>query len=93
MAQDVSHAGSSLTWLLPCSEPHMFNKGNRSTFRSSAVTFTLGAAFGAAVALLYAPMTGRKMQRKVADATGKVRTVVEDSVDNVQNVLRKVANA
>jgi len=71
----------------------MFNKGNRSTFRSFAVTFTLGAAFGAGVALLYAPMTGRKMQRKVADATGKVRTVVEDSVDNVQNVLRKVANA
>jgi len=33
------------------------------------------------------------MQRKVVDATGKMRTVVEDSVDNVQNVLRKVANA
>lgn len=71
----------------------MFNKRNRSTFLSFAVTFTLGAAFGATVALLYAPMTGRKMQRKVADVTGKVRNVVEDSVDNVQNVLRKVANA
>ena len=71
----------------------MFNKSRRSSFRSFAVTFGLGAVCGAAVALLYAPMTGRKMQRKVADATGKMRNVVEDSVDNVQNVLRKVANA
>ena len=57
------------------------------------MTFVAGAAVGAAVALLYAPMTGRKMQRRVADATGKVRDVVEDSVGNVQSVLRKVANA
>ena len=69
----------------------MFNKPSR--FRSFALIFGIGAAVGAAVALLYAPMTGRKMQRKVADATGKVRDVVEDSVDNVQRVLRKVANA
>jgi hypothetical protein len=38
-------------------------------------------------------MTGKKMQKKVADVTDKVRDVVEDSVDNVQSVLRKVANA
>jgi gas vesicle protein len=69
----------------------MFTK--RSSFRSFAITFGIGAAVGAAVALLYAPMTGRKMQRKVADATEKVRDVVEESVGNVQNVLRKVANA
>jgi hypothetical protein len=69
----------------------MFNK--RSSFRSSAVIFGLGAAVGAALALLYAPMTGRKMQRKIVNATEKVRDVVEDSVGNVQNVLRKVANA
>jgi gas vesicle protein len=70
----------------------MFNK-KRSPFRSFAITFGIGAAVGAAVALLYAPMTGKRMQRKVADATEKVKNVVEDSVDNVQNVLRKVANA
>jgi gas vesicle protein len=69
----------------------MFNK--KSSFRSYALTFGLGAAVGAALALLYAPMTGRRMQRKVADATDKMRNVVEDSVGNVQNVLRKVANA
>jgi len=63
------------------------------TVRNFTVPFVLGAIAGAAVALLYAPMTGRKMQRKVADATEKVMDVVEDSVGNVQNVLRKVANA
>ncbi len=64
-----------------------------SSFSSFALTFVLGALAGAAVALYYAPMTGKRMQRKVADVTGKVRDVVEDSVDNVQSVLRKVANA
>jgi gas vesicle protein len=69
----------------------MFNKKNR--FGSFASTFALGAVAGAAVALLFAPMTGRKMQKKVADATERVKDVVEDSVDNVQNLLRKVAKA
>jgi gas vesicle protein len=68
----------------------MFNK---ISFRSFALTFVLGAVAGAALALLYAPMTGTKMQKKVADATERVMDVVEGSVDNVQNVLRKVANA
>ena len=65
----------------------------KSSFSSYTWTFVLGALTGAAVALLYAPMTGKKMQRKVADVTEKVKDVVEDSVGNVQSVLRKVANA
>ncbi len=69
----------------------MFTK--KSSFGSFALTFVLGAVAGAAVALLYAPMTGRKLQKKVADATERVLDVVEGSVDNVQGVLRKVANA
>jgi gas vesicle protein len=69
----------------------MTNKN--SSFKSYAYTFLFGAISGAAVALFYAPMTGKRMQRKVADVTGKVRDVVEDSVDNVQTILRKVANA
>jgi gas vesicle protein len=69
----------------------MFNK--KSSFGSFALTFALGTIAGAAVALLFAPMTGKKMQKKVADATERVKDVVEDSVDNVQNLLRKVANA
>src|SRR5712691_9406762 len=73
------------------SEIIMFNE--RSSFGSYALTFALGALAGAAVALMFAPMTGKKMQRKVADVTEKVRDVVEDSVDNVQSVLRKVGRA
>ena len=69
----------------------MFNE--RSSIGSYALTFALGAFAGAAVALMFAPMTGKKMQRKVADVTEKVRDVVEDSVDNVQSVLRQVARA
>ena len=69
----------------------MFNK--RSSFGSYALTFALGAIAGAAVALMFAPMTGKKMQRKVADVTDKVKEVVEDSVDNVQSILRKVGRA
>jgi gas vesicle protein len=62
-------------------------------FRGYALTFAFGAFAGAAVALIFAPMTGKRMQQKVANVTGKVKDVVEDSIDNVQNVLRKVANA
>lgn len=69
----------------------MFTK--KSSFGSFALTFVLGTIAGAAVALLYAPMTGKRMQKKVANVTDKVRDAVEDSVGNVQNVLRKVANA
>ena len=66
----------------------MFNK--KTDFSSLAFAFALGAITGAAVALLFAPMTGKRMQRKVADVTEKVKDVVEDSVDNVQSVFRKV---
>lgn len=69
----------------------MFNKKN--SFGSFALTFAVGAVVGSAVALLFAPMTGRKMQKKVSNATERVIDVVEGSVDNVQNLLRKVANA
>jgi len=69
----------------------MFNE--KRGFRSYALTFALGAFAGATVALIFAPMTGKRMQKKVADVTEKVKDVVENSIDNVQSVLRKVANA
>ena len=69
----------------------MFNK--KSSFRSYGFTFILGAITGVALGLLYAPMTGMRMQKKVGNAKDRVVAVVEDSVDNVQSALRKVANA
>ena len=41
----------------------------KRSFGSYVWTFALGALTGATVALLFAPMTGKKMQRKVANAT------------------------
>lgn len=75
----------------------MFNKkSNFKSFKryaSFGLTFVGGAVAGAAVALLFAPMTGKKMQKKVANATEKVKDAVGDSVDNVQSLLRKVSIA
>ena len=48
----------------------MFDKKRSPNgFSSYAWTFAIGAITGAAVALLYAPMTGKKMQKKIAVVT------------------------
>ena len=62
-------------------------------FGKVTTAFVLGAAAGAAVALLYAPFAGKKMQKKVGDVTDKVIDKVEEGVENVQGVFRKIANA
>lgn len=49
-------------------------------------SFVIGAAAGAAAALLLAPMSGRKMQKQV-------RNVVGQQVDSVEKMIKKVANA
>ncbi len=51
--------------------------------------FVSGAVTGAAVALLFAPMTGKKMQKRLTDATEKVMTRVED----LGTAVRRAANA
>lgn len=61
----------------------MFRKKQRFPWTQVAVAFVLGAASGAATALLLAPMTGRKMQKQL-------RNVVEDQVDNVERIVKKV---
>lgn len=50
-----------------------------------AFAFILGAIGGAAAAFLLTPFTGKKMQKKVRD-------VVEDQVDNVEKLVKKVVN-
>jgi gas vesicle protein len=51
-----------------------------------AVGFVIGAATGAITALLLAPTTGRKLQKQI-------RNVYEDQIDNVDKMIKKVANA
>ena len=58
-------------------------------FRKYAFTFGAGIVAGAILGLLYAPLTGKKMQRKVADVADQVI----DKVDELQQKVRKIANA
>lgn len=50
-------------------------------------TFVGGVIAGAAVALLFAPMTGKKMQKKVSNVADKV----VDKVDDLQDKVRRFA--
>ena len=59
---------------------------NKFPFGKIATAFLLGAVAGAAAAFLLTPFTGKKMQKKVLD-------VVEDQVENVERLVKKVVNA
>ncbi|MEO8378324.1 MAG: YtxH domain-containing protein [Acidobacteriota bacterium] len=50
-------------------------------------SFLVGVTVGAGVALLFAPMPGRKMQRKVANITDRVM----DKVDDLKVAVHRVA--
>jgi gas vesicle protein len=65
----------------------MFDR--KKSFAKFAWVFAVGAVAGAAAALLYAPMTGRKMQKKVSDITEKVI----DKVDDFKGAVKRVASA
>ena len=51
-------------------------------------SFLAGFAVGAGVALLFAPMPGKKMQRKVASITDRVI----DKVDDLKVAVHRVAS-
>lgn len=51
-----------------------------------AISFVIGAAAGAATALLLTPFTGKKMQKKVVNA-------FDDQFENVEKIVKKVVNA
>lgn len=48
----------------------------------SLLTFIIGALAGAAVALLYAPTTGKRLQRQIRD-------VLDDKFENAQDAVKK----
>jgi gas vesicle protein len=77
-------------------EAHLMFKNmfkNKFPFGKVTTAFLFGAVAGAAFGLLYAPFAGKKMQKKVGDVTDKVIDKVEEGVENVQGVFRKIANA
>ena len=49
-------------------------------------SFLVGFTVGAGVTLMFAPMTGKKMQRKVANITDRVIDKVDDFKVAVQRV-------
>ena len=69
----------------------MFNRKQKFPLGKVAASFGIGALAGAVIALLYAPLTGKKMQKKVASVTGDLIEKVEDQVENVQASVRKFA--
>ena len=48
---------------------------------------------GAVVALLFAPVTGKKMQKKIAVVNDHILSKVEETVDDVQASVRRIAKA
>jgi gas vesicle protein len=69
----------------------MFNRKQKFPLGKVAAGFGIGAVAGAVFALLYAPLTGKKMQKKIAGVTGDLIEKVEDQVENVQASVRKFA--
>ena len=61
----------------------------RGSFRKYAFTFGFGVVAGAILGLLYAPITGKKMQKRVGDVTEQVM----DKVDELHQKVRNIANA
>lgn len=71
----------------------MFNSKQKFPIGKVALAFAIGVISGAAVALLYAPLTGKKMQKKIANVTGNLIDKVEEKVDDVQATVRRIARA
>lgn len=71
----------------------MFSRKQKFPVAKVAVAFGIGALSGAVLALLYAPLTGKKMQKKIADVTGDLIDKVEEKVDDVQSTVRRIARA
>ncbi|HJQ39385.1 MAG TPA: YtxH domain-containing protein [Thermoanaerobaculia bacterium] len=71
----------------------MFSRKQKFPLGKVATSFGIGAFAGAIVALLYAPTTGKKMQKKLAKVSEDLLEKVEDKVEDVQATVRKIARA
>ncbi len=60
-----------------------------SKLKKFAFTFGAGVFTGGILTLMYAPISGKKLQKKVADVADKVL----DTVGDVQHSMRKLARA
>ena len=66
----------------------MFSRKQKFPTGKVAIAFTIGALSGAVLALLYTPLSGKKMQKKVADVTEDLIDKVEDAQKTVRRIVR-----
>jgi len=71
----------------------MFSRKQKFPIGKVAASFGIGAIAGAVLALLYAPLTGKKLQKKIANVSGDLFEKVEEKFDDVQATVRKIARA
>lgn len=69
----------------------MFAK--KTSLGKFAWTFGIGMITGASVALLFAPMKGRKLQQKIGEVGDKVISGVADKIEGVQESARRIVSA
>ena len=71
----------------------MFSRKQKFPFGKVAVGFGIGAVSGAVLTLLYAPLSGKKMQKKLASVTENLIEKVEETVGDVQKTVRRISQA
>ena len=71
----------------------MFSRKQKFPFGKVAVGFGIGAIAGAILALLYAPLSGKKLQKKIAGVTENLIDQVEEKFDDVQASVRRISKA
>lgn len=71
----------------------MFTRKQKFPLGKVAASFGIGAVAGAVVALLYTPLTGKKMQKKLANASEDLFEKVEEKFEDVQATVRRIARA
>ena len=71
----------------------MFSRKKKFPFGKVAVGFGIGAIAGAVLALLYAPLSGKKLQKKIAGVTENLIDQVEEKFDDVQASVRRIGKA
>ena len=71
----------------------MFSRKQKYPAGKVAIAFGIGALSGAVLALLYAPLTGKKLQKKVADVTENLIDKVEETVEDAQKTVRRIVRA
>ncbi|MGZ5433233.1 MAG: YtxH domain-containing protein, partial [Thermoanaerobaculia bacterium] len=58
----------------------------KTPYTAFSLFFLVGSVIGATVALFFAPTTGRKLQKQF-------KSVLDDGVENVQSMVKRVVNA